>query len=365
MGGATLSFLTLLDFVKKKGDDPIVIIPDNNFEFIQLLKAKNISFHVVPLRFHCYPPKNFGNWARCILFIIYMLYYEAINKRKICKIIKKLRPSIIHTNVGPLATGHFAAQKNGIPHIWHIREYGDLCLDLRFFPSQKKFHRMLSKDFVISVTKDLIKYNKQENNQNASVVYDGVRDYKDIHYTFPKEKFFLCASRISPEKAYSDIIVVFSKFHKLHPEYKLIILGDGNKEYIDFLKKMSFVNDCSDSILFEGFKTNVSDYMQKATALLVGTEFEGFGRMTAEACFDGCIVIGKNSGGTREIISQTGGFLYDTQEEMLGLMETVAKLSEDKYHSIAKKAQQTAQNLFSIENYTEKIYSIYTRALRL
>ena len=105
--------------------------------------------------------------------------------------------------------------------------------------------------------------------------------------------------------------------------------------------------------------------MKNATALLVGSYFEGFGRMTAEASFDGCIVIGKNSGGTREIISQTGGFLYNTQEEMLAFMEDVANFTEEKYYSIAKKAQQVAQNLFSIENYTEKIYSIYTKILKL
>ena len=153
-------------------------------------------------------------------------------------------------------------------------------------------------------------------------------------------------------------------FFNKYPEYKLVILGEGNHNYIESLKRLANEANCLSSVIFKGLVSNVSDYMQKATALIVGSHFEGFGRMTAEACFDGCIVIGKNSGGTREILSQTGGFLYDTQEEMLAFMEDVAKFPEEKYYSIAKKAQQTAQNLFSIEKYTEKIYSIYTQVLK-
>ena len=103
--------------------------------------------------------------------------------------------------------------------------------------------------------------------------------------------------------------------------------------------------------------------MKKATALLVASPFEGFGRMTAEACFNGCIVIGKDSGGTREILSQTGGYLYKTQKEMILHMEATASISFKDYVQIAQKAQKKAQSLFSIEKYTSDIYSIYEKAL--
>ena len=364
MGGATLSFLTLLDFIKKKGEKPFVIIPDNNIDFVNLLKSQNIPFFTIPLIFHCYPSKKCGHWAKRFLLTYFMLFREFQNIRQLNKVIKDIKPDIIHTNVGPLATGHYVAKRNGIPHIWHIREYGDLDFELDFFPSRKYFHKLLNQDIVISITTKLLRYNKLEQKSSKFVIYNGVRKKHDIHYFSPKEKYFLCASRISPEKGQADIIATFSKFHNKYPEYKLVILGEGNHNYIESLKRLANEANCLSSVIFKGFVSNVSDYMQKATALIVGSHFEGFGRMTAEACFDGCIVIGKNSGGTREILSQTGGFLYDTQEEMLAFMEDVAKFPEEKYYSIAKKAQQTAQNLFSIEKYTEKIYSIYTQVLK-
>ncbi|MBR2092228.1 MAG: hypothetical protein IJ905_18240 [Fibrobacter sp.] len=45
-------------------------------------------------------------------------------------------------------------------------------------------------------------------------------------------------------------------------------------------------------------------------------------------------------------------------------MEKVITFSEETYYSIVQKAQLKAQELFSIETYTEKIYSIYAKALK-
>lgn len=364
MGGATLSFLTLVDYVKKRGDYPFVVIPDSNSNFVSLLKKRNIPFFIEPLTFFCYPLKEKRNCLKRFVDIILFLFREMQNRAKINKIVENIKPDIIHTNVGPLATGHFVAKKWNIPHIWHIREYGDLDFSLNFFPSKKFFRKLLTQDTVISITENLIQYNHLESYENAFLVYNGVRKKNDICCSFPKSKFFLCASRISPEKGHDDIIKGFAKFHKIHPDYELVILGDGNDIFISNLKELSKKLDCEEAVIFKGYTKNVSGYMQKAMALLVGSHFEGFGRMTAEACFDGCIVIGKNSGGTQEILSQTGGFLYDSQDEMLDLMEKVIAFPEYVYHSIVQKAQQKAQELFSIENYTEKIYSIYTNALK-
>ena len=152
MGGATLSFVTLLDFIKKKGEKPFVIIPDNNIDFVNLLKSQNIPFFTIPLIFHCYPSKKCGHWAKRFLLTYFMVFREFQNILRLNKVIKDIKPDIIHTNVGPLTTGHYAAKKNGIPHIWHSREYGDLDFDLKIFPSKPYLHKLLNQDFVISIT---------------------------------------------------------------------------------------------------------------------------------------------------------------------------------------------------------------------
>jgi glycosyltransferase involved in cell wall biosynthesis len=361
MGGATFSFLTLVNYIKDNREDPYVVIPDNNPTFIKLLSDNGIPFFVAPLFFFCYPSEKKG--IKNFFHLLHMFFREALAEIRLNRIIKKVKPDIIHTNVGPLATGHFIAKRNKIPHIWHIREYGDKDFNIQFFPSKNFFHKILAQDTTICATSDLRKYNKLETNKNAFVVYNGVRSKLDICFQSNKEKFFLCASRISPEKGFEDTISTFSLFKKKHPEYKLIILGDGNINYVDRLKALAQSLGSLSSIEFKGFSKDVSQYMRKATALLVNSHSEGFGRMTAEANFDGCIVIGKDSGGTHEILSQTGGFLYKTQEEMLSCMEHVISMAPEEYHAIAEKAQKKAQILFSTEQYTCNIYSIYKQIL--
>ena len=88
---------------------------------------------------------------------------------------------------------------------------------------------------------------------------------------------------------------------------------------------------------------------------------EGFGRMTAEAAFSGCLVIGYNSAGTKEILEETGGLLWDTDDEYLKAMEDVAEMTEEEYESRAICAQKRAQELFSQESYISKVLSLYSK----
>lgn len=363
MGGATLSFLTLLESVKSRGDEPYVVIPDSRKEFTTTLVKLGIPYSVIPIGFFCYPVDKGFQKIFYLRHLQQTITREIKNIRALNKIISQIKPDIIHTNVGPLFTGHFAAKQNKIPHIWHVREYGDLDFNLYPIPSKSAFHKKLRKDTAIFITKDLAKYNHAEESCQTHIVYNGVRRYEDITFVEKKEPYFLCASRISPEKGHLEVIKAFCEFHKKFPLYKLIILGDGNKAYIELLKKYCIANDLEKHVIFEGFQTNVKSYMTKARALIVASPAEGFGRMTAEACFDGCLVVGKKSCGTKEILEQTGGFLYNTQQELIAKMENVASISSEEYKEKALQAQKNAQELFSIEEYTSKIYSIYKKIL--
>ena len=104
--------------------------------------------------------------------------------------------------------------------------------------------------------------------------------------------------------------------------------------------------------------------MNKAQALIVASRCEGFGRMTAEAAFCGCLVVGHNTGGTKEILDVTGGFPYEGGAEMLEQkMEEIAALSDKEYRLMAEKAQQEAVVHFSNEAYVDGVYSLYKKIM--
>ena len=89
------------------------------------------------------------------------------------------------------------------------------------------------------------------------------------------------------------------------------------------------------------------------------SKYEGFGRMTAEACFSGCIVVGRNNSGTKEIINKTGGLLFDDEDKMCQRMIELSNLSEAQYREMIQKAHDCSRILFSIQQNVENTYHFY------
>ena len=135
---------------------------------------------------------------------------------------------------------------------------------------------------------------------------------------------------------------------------------DYEEQLIRYAKK-----ECDSAVVFMGYQKDVLGLMAEAKALIVASRSEGFGRMTAEAAFCGCPVIGNNSGGTKEILEETGGFPFEgTSSDLANKMEIVASLSDHEYLSIAKKAQEKAVELYSCESNGNNIYGFYQKIIK-
>ena len=179
-----------------------------------------------------------------------------------------------------------------------------------------------------------------------------------------KENYFLCCSRISPEKGHKEVVKAFAIFYKKHPNYRLVIAGFGDPQYIQELKDDADRYGCLKAVDFIGFQKDVRPFMRKARALIVASRFEGFGRMTAEAAISGCLVIGHNTGGTKEILDITGGFPYMGKAESLAkAMIQAADLDKNAYQKMAEIAQKQAVQFFSNESNIRNVYSFYREIL--
>lgn len=364
MGGATLSFLTLLRGVMDAGNSVVVVIPNADGSFIGLLDSINVNHYVIPLDFDIWPRlygiKRFLGYP---YVLIRFLYKRNQSIKLLSNVIEIEKPDLVHTNVSPLSAGYFASQKCGVPHVWHIREYCDKDFGMRLFPSKRRYRKYLAQSYSISITHNLAVHNGLIANPKSYVVYNGVRSKNSIHFNQEKENYFLCASRISEEKGHERVIRVFSQFLRNNSDYRLVLLGDGYDYYIERCKTLARQLGVEQNVIFEGFKTNVDDYMSKAKALIVASPSEGFGRMTAEAAFSGCLVVGYNSGGTKEILESTGGFLWNTDEEFLNCMTGVASMSIDEYRVMALRAQRVAMEIFSTESYLSEVLEVYNHVL--
>lgn len=364
MDGSTLSFLTLLENVVKRSCNVVVVIPNYGTEFVKRLNELGVRHYAFAYEFNEWP-KFFG--VKRLLGYPYVVLREQLKqikaRNKMCEIVRAETPDIIHTNASPLDIGYYAAKKFQITHIWHIREYCDKDFCISLFPTKRAYRRKFKDCYTISITKELQKYNDMADCNNSFVIYNGVRSVDDCFFNPDKQHFFLSASRVSEEKGIERTIRVFAKFCKNNPLYKLIVLGEGYDYYVEHCKALTKELEVENSVFFEGFKTDVDSYMRVASALLVASPSEGFGRMTAEAAFNGCIVVGYNAAGTKEILESTGGYLWNNDDEYYNALESVASLNEVEYRAAVYKAQRVAQSLYSIESYTGKVYEVYDKVM--
>ena len=104
--------------------------------------------------------------------------------------------------------------------------------------------------------------------------------------------------------------------------------------------------------------------MNEASAFLMCSKNEALGRVTIEAMFAGCPVLGRNSGGTKELIRHgTNGYLYNDIDEGVRYLNLLIDQS-DMTRLLVNEGRNFAINNFSEEVYGKKIIDIYKSLIK-
>lgn len=376
-GGATKSFLTLLRGLQTKGVVPIIVLPDRKGLFGKL-NGLGIKTFAVPMRVNCYPCLR--RWSDYIKFLPRLLYWRYLNHRAVNLLSRQFRNApidIIHTNVSVMDVGLQLSKRLGIKHVLHFREYGDKDFGLRYFPTKKFFMSDFRKSgsFSICITKDVAHHHAVDTDSRCRVIYDGVCKYKLLEKLPAKDNYFLYAGRIEPTKGLLQLLEAYKEYIRrvgdknampLHvagefgstPQYKSVI-----SEFID-------KNSLGSHVLFLGNCDDIQMIMSKAKAIVISSLFEGFGRCMPEAMFNGCLVIGYNTGGTKEqfdngveYIGREIGIRYENKEELVeALMNVTEKYVE--YEPMIRDAMTTVNNLYAISSCVENTYGFYKEIIK-
>lgn len=358
--GANKALLNILDEVTFHGVNPFVIMA---FEgaMCEELRKRNIRYRIIEHYFSVYPSLSSGRDLFLFfprLFRTLWFNYCALNK--ILKIVKEVRPAIIHTNIGPDHIGFNIAEKLNIPHVWHIREYQDLDFNMNPFFSKQCFIKKLKRpnNYTIAITKGIFNYFLMSG--NTRVIYDGVSKSNNIQFELVKEKYFLFVGRLEEAKGIKNLLKAFIEFCEFDHEFELRIAGNGDYNYRKELQKIIDDAQITSRVHFLGFRDDVSNLMSKAFALVVPSRYEGFGFITVEAMFNGCLVIGNNSGGTKEILEEKKlGILYNGHNELVFSLKKVVSNGIENYYEIMKVAQNTAVVLYSQEQNAKAVREVY------
>lgn len=288
-------------------------------------------------------------------------------------IVRRHHINLIHSNVCVEDVGYIASRIIGVPHIYHIREYVNLNIDFNWkhYLGKKNFVRRLwkEKQYNICITKDIQHHNNQEGNLHSRVIYDGVCTKEVGQFLPTKEPYFLYTGRLQFGKGIESVLQQFIVYCKEFPQddIRLKIAGDTNDtQYRAYLYQMVTDAGIDSRVDWLGTRSDVYDLMAHALAEIVPSHFEGFGFITAEAMFNGCLVIGRNIGGTKEQfdngVELTGeeiGIRFEKDQELPAILHSIVQKGIKHYEPMILRAQQVVQQLYTSERNAELIYQFY------
>ena len=163
-------------------------------------------------------------------------------------------------------------------------------------------------------------------------------------------KTILAAGRLTKQKNFLYLLQEFENFLEIKKDYKLIILGEGEKksEIQNYIKK----NNISDHVYLKGYVKNIFSYMKNSDLFVLSSLWEDPGFVIIEAAFSNLFVISSNCpNGPKEILDNgRGGILFKSNEEgaLLNSFIEFDKLSSDErvYKKVILKKNISKYTIF-------------------
>ena len=369
-GGSSKSLLNLVEGLSALGHDVMIMLPSKGY-LSDRLDAMGIKYTINRfISLNVWPPVyNLVDAWHFPKRVLILWLFNLLGARNLGRIIKQWTPDIIHSNNSLISIGYKASKKFNRKHIWHIREYGDKDFGFRFYPSNRYRSEILKHTPAICITHDLFtEYNIANTGQ---VIYNGVLSENETEYNAVKEDYFLYVGRITDGKGVTDLIQSFASYYNNGGRYKLVLVGNYDEKYHERLWTISRQAGIqSELINFIGHSDNVKDYMTKAQALIVPSKYEAFGRITAEAMFYGCLVLGRNTGGTKEQfdlgLNKTGqeiALRFESIAQLTSQMANIENMSLKEKEQYIIPAQIFAKQNFSIEQNIFQTNKFFVRVM--
>ena len=369
--GSSIAALGIMSQLKRHGMEVHAVCPKDG-EMIRKLAEIGIDTTVIRYGNALYPKvftiKSFLSWPKRFFEL---LWHNHIAEHTLEQLVKDFKPDVIHTNVGVLRVGYYVAKKLGIPHVWHIRET-EVGLNSSHYPSLAFQKRLLSCNcFNIAITNE-VKGFYSLNDRNSAVVYDGVFPSKlSIPSVVEKQNYFLFVGRVIQSKGADWAVEAFMKISERQPEMGLWLAGSISSSFASRLIESVKESPFSDKIKFLGPRSDIYALMSEAQAVLVPSLLEGFGFITVESMLNRTIVIGRNTGGTKEQfdkgLSMTGqeiALRCETVDEMARHMADVCMNGQAYYADMIDRAEKVVREMYTIENNANQIIEIYKKITR-
>lgn len=213
-----------------------------------------------------------------------------------------------------------------IHNLWLSKYGNDNCLKIgwehNFHNNNQKYINKIIKsvyglDYFVLVSKSLKEFYDGKTGNCKCVYIPNSISYIPKNKSKLNGKNLISVGRLEVEKGYCDLIDVFSLVHKVYPDWKLNIMGDGSlKEELQ--RKINKLN-LTDSIILHGFRDSkyIEKELLKSSIYLMSSTTESFGLVLIEASSFGlpCIAFTSASGACEIIKDNWDGYLIEDRDK--------------------------------------------------
>lgn len=359
-GGATSAMVEGIEALIERGHAAEVWMPEPG-SLIPKLDALGVAHKIVSL-----PP-----WASTKGRKVWRLRWRTWRATDpLAQALRAAKPDLVVTNTMVLGVGALAAEAARIPHVWWIHEFGREDHGLEFAHGDsgaarimtrttrvaivnsdavaEKYRRFLPEDRVVRVYYRI--------DPAAPAVVPGFEPPGAFHLALP--------GSLNPQKGQDIAIEALILLAREGRTPHLHCFGEGAEGYASRLRARAAESGIGDRIHFHGHVANLGARMAKASAVLVPSRCEAFGRVTVEALRASVPVIASDSGGTKELIADGETGLLFPSGDAPALARQISRLMDDPALAtrLAKAGAHWARPRFSAREFGDGFETALRRA---
>lgn len=290
--------------------------------------------------------------------------------RGIESVIQSVQPDVVATNSVVCPWAALAAYFQGVPHIWFVREYGDLDHGRTFEIGREQTLTDVGSlsELVVANSKTLEEHLAQYvPRHKLTTLYtpfdlDSITKRKcsqvDNPYQYEDSLKLITTNNIAPTKGQAEVAEAVGILNQEGDNVELCIMGAGEKKHVQTIKEIARGYGVGDKIYLVGPQPDTVPYINLADVGVMASRQEAFGRATFECLATGTPVVGADTGATPEMVhSEVNGYLY-RQGDVDNLAEEIAKYARNRklIKSHGKTAENTAKEMMSSEYTAQALY---------
>jgi glycosyltransferase involved in cell wall biosynthesis len=364
--GANRSLLCLIDALSKTDVDPFVVAPQEG-GLTDALSDRGVSYLTLPFKMWMSPPKlrwkGGGRFAVNVLLAPVLALY-----------LFRWDPDLIHTNSSATPFGALVAEVLNLPHVWHVREFGDLDYGFVYDLGSSVFRWFLNRaDHLLAVSDAIRQHVLADVDTPTKVIYNGVvsedrllelretaRNTTDAPWKDEGVFTFAILGRIRDSKGQAQAVRAVHRLAEHDRSVRLLIAGEGERSSTKKLHRLCHELGIEDRVSFLGYVAEPFDVYRSADAVLMCSSHEAMGRVTVEAMAAMRPVIGRDAAGTSELVDhEVSGLLYDGSaadlaNSMLCLMD-----NRDFARRLGETGWERVREKYTSETYARRVHQVF------